>query len=91
MVLKTEREPPIVLLSIGRPFITINGSLEAPSEAPPRMRIVEPDPGSPPVLIVRPETRPLKRFSGVTMLPRLKSSEVTEVKEPVASFMVVVP
>src|SRR5690606_42142909 len=46
--------PPMVLLSIGNPSITMSGSLDALSDDPPRMRMVAPLPGAP--LLVVTET-----------------------------------
>src|SRR5690606_39432838 len=54
MVLRMDLEPPTVTLSMGRPSITIKGSVEAPNEAPPRIRMTEPEPGSPPVFMETP-------------------------------------
>src|SRR5688572_28721991 len=88
---RNEVEPVLVLLLIGKPSTTISGSLLAKREAPPRIRIVELDPGAPLVLIVRPATLPLRRFSVVTMAPLLKSLAVTVVTAPVRSFLRTVP
>ena len=43
--------PFVALLSIGIPSMTISGLLEAFSEAPPRIRISAPPPGSPDVVL----------------------------------------
>ena len=75
----------------GKPSITINGSLDALKEEPPRILISEPEPGAPLVVMFTPETRPLIKFSAVTMLPFVISLAVIASTEPVASFTVVVP
>ena len=85
-----ERVPFATLLT-GKPSITINGSLEAFKEAPPRILISELDPGEPPVFTVKPATLPLSKFSAVTLLPLLKSSSPISATDPVRSFFVVVP
>ncbi len=92
MVDKIPREPPTLSLDIGNPSITINGSLEALIDEPPRILIVAPEPGAPPSdVIFTPATLPLSRLSGVTILPLVKSFAVTDSTDPVASLTVVVP
>ena len=44
--------PEIPLLSNGTPSITINGSLFAFKDEPPRIRIVDPAPGAPPLEVI---------------------------------------
>src|SRR5436190_13218734 len=84
--------PAIPVLSTGTPSITINGSLLALSDAPPRMRIVLPEPGAPPLDdICTPATFPAINCSGVVMGPLLKSFAVMAVTEPVRSFFSLVP
>ena len=80
-----ETEPPT---SIGMPSMTINGSLEALSEAPPRIRMVLPADGEPPLLtICTPLTLPLISSSGELMTPWLKSLLLTLDTEPVRSLL----
>ena len=43
------------------------------------------------MIMFTPATRPLKRFSGVTIFPFVKSFTVIDSTEPVASLTVVVP
>lgn len=66
-------EPPLASLSKGRPSITINGSFLAFKEEPPRILIVDPEPGAPLVVMFKPATLPFNRFSAVAFKPRLKS------------------
>ncbi|MCY1242246.1 hypothetical protein D9M72_551980 [compost metagenome] len=84
-------DPPLAPLSIGRPSITINGSFEAPKEAPPRILISDPEPGAPFVVIVKPATLPFNKFSAVAFIPRLKFFEETTSTAPVASFFLTDP
>ena len=73
--------------SMGTPSMTMSGSLEALSEAPPRMRIVEPEPGPPPPgTICTPAILPVMSWSGVEMAPFWKSLLEIVVMEPVRSF-----
>ena len=76
---------------MGRPSITIKGSLEAVKEAPPLILISEPEPGAPLVLIVKPATLPFNKFSAVTTAPLLNSFEEIVVTAPVTSFFFTVP
>src|SRR5690349_21106812 len=65
----------------GTPSITINGSLLALREAPPRMRMVLPLPGAPPFdMIETPGALPAINCSGVVIDPFWKSFEVTVLK-----------
>src|SRR6478736_662415 len=76
----------------GTPSTTINGSLLALSEAPPRIRIVLPEPGAPPLDVIwTPATFPEISCSGVVMAPLLKSFAVIAVTAPVRSFFLLVP
>src|SRR6478752_6748737 len=76
----------------GTPSTTINGSLLAFSEAPPRIRIVLPEPGAPPLdVICTPATFPAISCSGVVIDPLLKSFAVIAVTAPVRSFFLLVP
>ena len=62
--------PDIPLPLKGTPSITISGSLLAFNEAPPRIRMVLPAPGEPPLLVIdTPATLPAINCSGVVMLP----------------------
>src|SRR4029078_6534642 len=76
----------------GTPSTTISGSLLALSEAPPRIRIVLPAPGAPPLeVICTPATFPAISCSGVVIVPLLKSFAVMLVTAPVRSFFILVP
>ena len=83
--LATPEIPPLLK---GIPSNTINGSLLALKEEPPRIRIVLPDPGAPPLeVIATPATLPMINCSGLVMAPFTKSFEPTVVTEPVKSFL----
>ena len=69
----TPLEPVTPSFDIGKPSIIIKGSLEPLMEAPPRILIWDPEPGAPLVLTLTPAIRPLIKFSGVTILPFVKS------------------
>ncbi len=88
---KTPLDPLTPSLVIGKPSIIIRGLLDAFIDEPPLILISEPEPGAPLVVTVTPDTRPFSKFSAVTMLPFVKSSDVTDSTEPVASFLVVEP
>src|SRR5664279_3257115 len=61
----------------GIPSITINGSLLAFKDAPPRILIVLPEPGAPSFEVIdTPATLPLINCSGVVIEPWLKSFEL---------------
>ena len=84
-----DMEPPT---SIGTPSSTINGSLDALSDAPPRMRMVETDVGEPPPFtICTPAILPFTSSSGDETMPLLKSLVPTEATEPVRSLLRCVP
>ena len=84
-----ETEPPT---SIGTPSNTMSGSFEALSDAPPRMRMVDPAVGEPPPLtICTPAILPLTSASGEEIIPLLKSFSLTEATEPVRSFFLRTP
>src|SRR5437773_10152707 len=84
--------PAIPELSTGTPSITIKGSLLAFNEAPPRILIVLPEPGAPPLdVICTPATLPAINCSGVVTDPLLKSLAVIAVTDPVRSFFNLVP
>ena len=70
MVFNRFAEPETPFPSTGTPSITINGSLLALSEAPPRIRMRLPPPAAPPpVVIERPATLPTRSCSEELMLP----------------------
>ena len=78
--------------AIGTPSITISGSFEAFSEAAPRMRMREPEPGPPsPGVTSRPGTFPLSMSCVFTTAPRLRSSAFIAETEPVRSSFFTVP
>ena len=78
--------------SKGMPSRTMSGSLLALSEAPPRMRIVEPAVAEPLFdMICTPATLPLMSCSGLLTSPLLKSLDCTVDTEPVRSLRRVVP
>src|SRR5574337_958863 len=84
--------PAMPELESGIPSITINGSLLAFSDEPPRIRIVLPEPGAPPFGVMdTPATLPLINCSGVVTTPLLKSLAVTVDTDPVRSFFLDVP
>ena len=84
--------PEISSLSIGTPSITKSGSLLAESDEPPRMRMVEPEPGAPPPEVIwTPGILPITSCSGEVMEPLLKSSALTAVTDPVASSFLTCP
>jgi len=86
MVLNGLRIPEMPSLSMGTPSITISGSLLALSDEPPRMRMVEPDPGAPPPeVICTPAILPDTSSCGDVMAPLLKSADVMAETDPVAS------
>ena len=70
MKLKALPAPEMALVSSGTPSITIKGSLLALNEEPPRIRMVLPDPGWPPLeMIETPGTLPAIICSGVEIIP----------------------
>src|SRR4030095_1262530 len=84
--------PAISEFDRGIPSITINGSLLAFNEAPPRILIVLPEPGAPSFGVIdTPATLPRINCSGVTIAPLLKSFALIAVTAPVRSFFILVP
>ena len=80
--------PEMPALLKGIPSNTIKGSLLALKDEPPRIRIVLPDPGAPPLeVIATPATLPVINCSGLVMAPFTKSLEPIVVTEPVKSFL----
>ncbi len=70
IVFRKFAEPDIPLLSTGTPSITINGSLLAFKEAPPRMRILLPPPADPPLVVTcKPATLPCNNCSEELICP----------------------
>ena len=79
-------------LSIANPSITINGSLLAFREEPPRTRIVAPPPGVPSLEItLTPAILPVIMSCAFVVIPLLILSGLIAVTEPVASFFFTVP
>ena len=79
-------------LSIASPSITINGSLLAFSEEPPRIRTVAPAPGAPPVdTTFTPAILPVIMSWGEVVIPLLILSGFMAVTEPVASSFFTCP
>ena len=84
--------PGAASLEVGIPSITINGSLLAFSEAPLRIRMVEPAPGSPLVVLTyKPGTLPCISSCGEVTAPRLISSAFTATTEPLRSLFFIEP
>ena len=84
--------PSIVELSTGTPSTTINGSLDAESDAPLLIRIVAPAPGAPELeTTFTPGTLPTNASWAVVRNPLLKSSGLMAVTEPVASDFFTLP
>ena len=78
--------------AMGTPSMTISGSFEAWSDAAPRMRIVELEPGPPsPGMMCTPGTLPLSMSWAETTAPRFSSSALIATTEPVMSFFLTVP
>ena len=78
--------------AIGTPSMTINGSLEALSEADPRILMREPEPGPPsPGVTSRPGTLPLSMSWVLTTAPLFRSSALKAMMEPVRSSFFTVP
>ena len=76
----------------GTPSMTMSGSLFALSEAAPRIRIVEEEPGCPDGGVTsRPETLPTRAWPGVVMAPRFTSSLLIATTDPVMSLFFTVP
>ena len=81
-----------VALSTGTPSITINGSLLADIEEPPRILMLAAEPGAPPddtTLI--PATFPANSSEGDVAKPLFSLVASTAVTEPVASSFFTVP
>ena len=77
---------------MGTPSNTISGSLDALRDAPPRTRIVEPEVGDPPPLIIcTPATLPFTSSSGEEIIPLLKSFSPIDDTEPVRSSFLRTP
>lgn len=84
--------PSIEELSTGTPSITISGSFEAESDAPERIRIVEPEPGAPELeTTFTPATLPTRASCALDCAPLLNSSGLMADTEPVRSFFFTVP
>ena len=84
--------PAIPPLSSGTPSTTINGSLEALIEVPPRSLSVLPEPGAPSLEVtLRPATLPITSCSGVANEPCTKFFSLITVAEPVRSLVRWVP
>ena len=74
MSAKAFADPAIPPLSKGTPSTTIKGSLLAFMEVPPRIRMLEPEPGAPSLeVIFTPATLPIISCSGVATGVSLKS------------------
>ena len=83
---------PTLLLSIGTPSITINGSLDAFKDEPPRIRICVPTPGSPELLVTfTPAIFPEIMSCAFTTRPLFFESGVKAVTEPVRSDFLTAP
>ncbi len=81
-----------VALSIGTPSTTISGSLLADIDEPPRIRMLEPDPGAPPDdTMLIPATFPASKSEGDVAKPLFSLVASTAVTEPVASSFLTVP
>ena len=80
------------VLSIGIPSITIRGLLLALNDAPPLILILGSESGWPPFeVILTPGAFPVSNWSAEIIAPLLKSFEVIDVNDPVASFFLTVP
>ena len=85
-------EPSVPFVSIGTPSITINGSLVAFKEAPPRIRIVAPPSGWPPFdVTTTPGAAPTRRSCAEVARPASISSGFKVEMAPVASSFFTVP
>ena len=80
------------LLSIGTLSMTINGSLLALRDEPPRMRTLDLAPGVPPSLVIAtPATLPTSKSWALTTTPLFLLSGFKAATDPVRSFFLTTP
>ena len=92
MVAKALGVPGAASLATGIPSITINGSLLAFNDAPPRMRILLPAPGCPSGDdTCSPGTLPCINSCGEVTAPLFSSSALRATTEPLKSFFLTEP
>ena len=82
-----EESPP----DIGNPSTTIKGSLLAANDDPPRIRMTASLPGVPEEVMTTPDALPFNKPSTLVIAPLLKSLDVINSTEPVASFFFTEP